>query len=171
MTLTQIHKGLMESWNCIWTCAEIKNIASIYPDYIRQNAEGYYRFFFFGHLLCSAERVILVFRPSELLLALIWTRVTGCLWRICLDDISITFPSTPINDDDSFDFYTENIHNLSWKNKAQQPQLYVNDTHMDCLRPATLFKKRLWHRRFPINFMKFLRTPFYRTPLDDCFYQ
>ena len=27
------------------------------------------------------------------------------------------------------------------------------------LRPATLLKKRLWHRRFPVNFVKFLRTP------------
>ena len=29
------------------------------------------------------------------------------------------------------------------------------------LRPATLLKKRLWHRCFPANFVKFLRTPFY----------
>ena len=28
------------------------------------------------------------------------------------------------------------------------------------LRPATLLKKRLWHRRFSVNFSKFLRTPF-----------
>ena len=28
------------------------------------------------------------------------------------------------------------------------------------LRPATLFKKRHWHRCFPVNFPKFLRTPF-----------
>ena len=28
------------------------------------------------------------------------------------------------------------------------------------LRPATLLKKRLWHRCFPVNFTKFLRTPF-----------
>ena len=28
------------------------------------------------------------------------------------------------------------------------------------LRPATLLKKRLWHRRFPMNFVKFLRAPF-----------
>ena len=27
-------------------------------------------------------------------------------------------------------------------------------------RPAILFKKRLWHRSFPVNFAKFLRTPF-----------
>ena len=26
-------------------------------------------------------------------------------------------------------------------------------------RPATLLKKRLWHRCFPINFAKYLRTP------------
>ena len=28
------------------------------------------------------------------------------------------------------------------------------------LRPATLLKKRLWHRYFPVNFAKFLRTAF-----------
>ena len=28
------------------------------------------------------------------------------------------------------------------------------------LRPATLFKKRLWHRCFPVNFVKFLSTAF-----------
>ena len=28
------------------------------------------------------------------------------------------------------------------------------------LRPATLLKKRLRHRCFPVNFAKFLRTPF-----------
>ena len=27
-------------------------------------------------------------------------------------------------------------------------------------RPATLLKKRLWHRCFPVNFAKFLRKPF-----------
>ena len=27
-------------------------------------------------------------------------------------------------------------------------------------RPATLLKKKLWHRCFPVNFVKFLRTPF-----------
>ena len=39
------------------------------------------------------------------------------------------------------------------------------------LRPATLLKKRLWHWCFPVNFAKFLRTFFYRTPLGDCFYR
>ena len=27
------------------------------------------------------------------------------------------------------------------------------------LRPTTLLKKRLWYRCFPVNFVKFLRTP------------
>ena len=31
-------------------------------------------------------------------------------------------------------------------------------------RPATLFKKRLCHSCVPVNFAKFLRTPFYRAP-------
>ena len=29
------------------------------------------------------------------------------------------------------------------------------------LRPVTLLKKSLWHRCFPVNFVKFLRTPFF----------
>ena len=40
------------------------------------------------------------------------------------------------------------------------------------LRPETLLKMRLWHRCFLVNFAKFLRTTFYRTPLvaasGDC---
>ena len=28
------------------------------------------------------------------------------------------------------------------------------------LRPTALFKKRLWHKIFSVNFAKFLRTPF-----------
>ena len=29
------------------------------------------------------------------------------------------------------------------------------------LSPATLLKKRFWHKRIPVNFAKFLRTPFF----------
>ena len=31
-------------------------------------------------------------------------------------------------------------------------------------RPATLLKKRIRNRCFPMNFVKFLKTTFYRTP-------
>ena len=35
---------------------------------------------------------------------------------------------------------------------------------------VALLKKRLWHRCIPVNFVKFLKTPFHRTPLGDCFF-
>ena len=31
--------------------------------------------------------------------------------------------------------------------------------------PATLLKERLWHRCFPVNSAKFLRTPFFKERL------
>ena len=37
------------------------------------------------------------------------------------------------------------------------------------LRPLTLLKKRLWHRCFPVNFAKFLRTPFLQSTSGGCF--
>ena len=36
------------------------------------------------------------------------------------------------------------------------------------VRPETLLKKRLWHRCFPLNFVKFLRTPLVAAPVS-CF--
>ena len=44
-----------------------------------------------------------------------------------------------------------------------------------CARVSFLIKIlwQLYYKRdsyFSVNFMKFLRTPFYRTPLDDCFW-
>ena len=33
--------------------------------------------------------------------------------------------------------------------------------------PATLLQKRLWHRCFPVNFAKFLRTPFFTEHLRE----
>ena len=38
------------------------------------------------------------------------------------------------------------------------------------LRPATLLKKRLWHRCFPVNFGKYLRTPLLYNTSGGCFY-
>ena len=37
------------------------------------------------------------------------------------------------------------------------------------LRPATLLRKRLLHRCFPVNFPIFLRTPFLQNTSGDCF--
>ena len=38
-----------------------------------------------------------------------------------------------------------------------------------CLRPAFLLKKGLWYRCFPVNFAKFLRTPFLQKTSGGCF--
>ena len=35
--------------------------------------------------------------------------------------------------------------------------------------PSTLFKKRPWHRCFPVNIAKFLTTPFLKNTSDGCF--
>ena len=43
--------------------------------------------------------------------------------------------------------------------KHQCQSLFLNK--VAGLMSATLLKKRLWHRCCPVNFMKFLRTPFY----------
>ena len=36
------------------------------------------------------------------------------------------------------------------------------------LSPATLLKKRLWHWCFPVNFAKYLRTPFWQNTSGAC---
>ena len=54
-------------------------------------------------------------------------------------------------------FYTNFFHKLSFLLK-QSPR--GTPWRRWCLRPATFLKKRLWHRCFPANFTKFLRTPF-----------
>ena len=43
--------------------------------------------------------------------------------------------------------------------KHQCQSLFFNK--VSGLKPATLFKERLWRRCFPVSFVKFLRTPFY----------
>ena len=45
-----------------------------------------------------------------------------------------------------------------FKGKHLCQSLYFNKVAN--LRPATLLKQRLWHRCFPVNSAKFLRTPF-----------
>ena len=47
---------------------------------------------------------------------------------------------------------------VTFKGKDLRQSLFLNK--VAGLRPATLLKKRLWPRCFPVNFTKFLRTPF-----------
>ena len=39
-------------------------------------------------------------------------------------------------------------------------EISQNSEENTCARVSFLIKKRLWHRYFPVNFAKFLRTPF-----------
>ena len=52
---------------------------------------------------------------------------------------------------------------LIWARKLGKPgeEDFYESKHRYCLRPATLLKKRLWHKWFPENFAKFLRTLFF----------
>ena len=50
------------------------------------------------------------------------------------------------------------ISQNSQENKHMCQSLFFNK--VAGLRPATLLKNRLWHWCFPVNFAKFLRTPF-----------
>ena len=46
--------------------------------------------------------------------------------------------------------------------RSSRPELFCKKGVLrNFARPATLFKKSLWHRCFPVNFGKFLRTPFF----------
>ena len=55
--------------------------------------------------------------------------------------------------------------------KTSVPESFYNK--VTALRPAILLKERLRHRCFPVNFAKFLRTPFWRKAsgrlLLDCY--
>ena len=57
-------------------------------------------------------------------------------------------------------FYKKGILRNFAKFTGKHLCLRVFFNKIAALRPATLFKKSLWHRCFPVNFAKFLRTPF-----------
>ena len=57
-----------------------------------------------------------------------------------------------------------NLTKFTGKNLCQS--LFLNKV---TARPATLSKKRLWYRCFPVNFVKFLRTPFLQNTCGGCF--
>ena len=61
--------------------------------------------------------------------------------------------------------FLENLQNSQERTYAR-----VFLTKMADRKPATLSKTRLWHMCFLVNFVKFLRTTFLRTPPDDCFW-
>ena len=73
-----------------------------------------------------------------------------------------------------FRYWTSKVCRSSpmWKLQKTSPELFYKKrcfqkfrkiyrrTRLPGLTPATLLKKRLWHRCFPVNFAKSLGTPF-----------
>ena len=59
-------------------------------------------------------------------------------------------------------FYKKGVLKNVAKFTGKQPSQSLFFTKVAGLRPATLFKKRLWHRCFPVNFAKFVRTSFFQ---------
>ena len=57
--------------------------------------------------------------------------------------------------------YTETVARMSYCKNAVFKNLAKFTGNGWCLRPATLLKKWLWHRCFPVNFANFLRTYFF----------
>ena len=52
----------------------------------------------------------------------------------------------------------KNFEKFTGKHMCQRPLFY---SKVAVLRPATLLKKRLWHRCFPVNLARFLGTSFF----------
>ena len=46
---------------------------------------------------------------------------------------------------------------------------FIRSSHPEMFRLATSLKKRLWHRCFPVNFVKFLKHLFLQNPSGGCF--
>ena len=102
---------------------------------------------------------------------------------VLLEETSLRFSEVNI----SWLHNDTNLKNLwlsAWKDRGRRPEVFckkgvltnfVKFTGKDLwqslcfnkvagLEAATILKKRLLHRCFPVNFVKFVRTPFYRTP-------
>ena len=63
-------------------------------------------------------------------------------------------------------WFPQNTSNIQFSFlQKQSPEVFYKKRCCN-LRPATLLKKRLCSRCFPVNFTKFLRTPF----LQNCFF-
>ena len=66
-------------------------------------------------------------------------------------------------------FHKKKVFLKTSQNSRENTCARVSNLKSCSPRHATLSKKRLWHICFPVSFVKFLRTLFYRTPLGDCF--
>ena len=75
-----------------------------------------------------------------------------------IGNIEAASSSNSLNVNATFDFFPTEANFAKLIGKHLYQNLFLNK--VAGLRPATLLKKRFWHRCFPVNFTKFLRTPF-----------
>ena len=73
--------------------------------------------------------------------------------------ISLTF--TPYAEVVLWMFSVENVFLEISQNPQENTCARVSSLTKLKARPGTLLKKRLWHMCFPVNYAKFLRTPFF----------
>ena len=65
---------------------------------------------------------------------------------------------------------SQSKHVIMLKIQKWPPEVfYVKRCSLKNLQDNTCAKVFFWYWCFPVNFAKFQRTPFYRTPLDNCF--
>ena len=111
-------------------------------------SHSWYRLLFFNSkFYCGAKLTVYKIYISNLLLwsnrnSVIETVTWRCSWKR----------------------YCYKFHKIHKKNLCQS--LFFNKVADQA---CNFIKKRLWHRCFPVNFAKFLKTSFYRTPPDDWF--
>ena len=70
------------------------------------------------------------------------------VWKVCLESIKLRIYKK------YFGEYAEQMRYLEYVYES-------GEAVVKKVEPATLLKKRLWHRCFPVNFAEFLRTPFF----------
>ena len=86
--------------------------------------------------------------------------------------LRITWPKFTIQKQPPEVFYKKRCSQKFHKNLQENPcarASFLIKLQAWGLRPATLLKKRLWHKYFPVNFVKFLAIPFlHQTNIEKC---
>ena len=86
--------------------------------------------------------------------------------------LRITWPKFTIQKQPPEVFYKKRCSQKFHKNLQENPcarASFLIKLQAWGLRPATLLKKRLWHKYFPVNFVKFLTIPFlHQTNIEKC---
>ena len=100
-----------------------------------------------------------------------WTLKLRVFWKVFTSHLINYFSFTEsflwrsLSEMNLLEVFCEKVFLKIWQNS--QENICARDSFLIELQttPATLLKKRLWHRCFPVNFAKLLRTPFPQTSI------